>query len=112
MTAWGDIIESAARFEPVAREHGLHLVTNLRPGVGEGRPRLQVEVHDVALELQMLHVVPVADGAAWIDALCSLLDVPTEELPHPDRWAPITDEYLEHRLALEDLPLVDDPRGG
>lgn len=111
MSAWGDIIESAARFEPVAREHGLHLGQppargRRGPPAAAGRgPRPGARAADAARG-------PVADGVAWIDALCSLLDVPPEELPHPDRWAPITDEVLEHRLALEDLPLVDDPRGG
>lgn len=111
MTDWGDIIASTERFPPVGRKHELQLVTDLVRSFDDSGPTLGIEVHSDDLRLLMAHFVPVTDGAAWIDALISVLDVPTGHLPHPDRWAAITDEYLEHRRAMDDLPVVDDPRG-
>jgi hypothetical protein len=111
MTAWGDIIASTERFPAVGRRHRLQLITDLVRSVDERGPHVQVELHSEDLRLMMAHFVPVPDGAEWIDALVSVLDVPTADLPHPDRWVEITDQYLEHRRAMDDLPVVDDPRG-
>lgn len=119
MTDWGDIIASTERFPLVGDEHGVQLVADLvrddggrHAKLGIDGPRLGVEVHSDDLRMLMQHVVPVSDGAAWIDALISVLDVPTGQLPHPDRWAAITDEYLEHRRAMDELPVVDEPGRG
>lgn len=112
MTDWGDIIASTERFPRVGRRHGLQLVTDLVRGFDDRGPTLGIELHSDDLRLMMVHYVPVPDGAGWIDALIIVLDVPTGHLPHPDRWAEITDEYLEHRIAMDELPVVDDPRGG
>lgn len=107
MTVWGDIIASGERFAPVGARHDLQLVTNLVPGADERGPTLAVEVHGEDLELVMERTIPASDGAAWIDVLTSVVDVPEDELPHPDGWATIVDHVLEHRRALADLPVLD-----
>lgn len=111
MTDWGDIIKSTERFPPIGARHGLQLITDLVRGVDERGPILQVELHSDDLRLLMHRYVAVPDGAEWIAALTGLLDVPEGELPHPDRWAEMTDAYMEHRQALDGLPVLDDPRG-
>ena len=108
MTVWGDIIASSERFAPVGARHDLQLVTNLVRGNDELEPALTVEVHGEDLALLMERTLPASDGAAWIDVLVSVVDVPEEELPHPDGWATIVDHVLEHRRALADLPVLDD----
>lgn len=111
MSDWGDIVRVGERFPTVGEPHGLRLVTNLAPPDGDRPPRLTVEVHDEDLDLVMQHVVLASDGAAWVEILMSVLDVPSDELPPAENWASITDQVLEHRRELEDLPVLDDPRG-
>lgn len=109
MTAWGDIIASTERFPSVGERHGLQLVTDLVRAVDKRGPMLRVEVHTDDLELLMMRFVPVFDGAEWVDALITVLDVPVDDLPYPERWSDFTEQVLEHRRALEDLPVVDEP---
>jgi hypothetical protein len=111
MSDWGDIVASGERFPTVGKRHGLRLITNLARSDGDRAPRLTIEVHDEDLDMVLQHVVPVGDGAPWVDALMSVLDVPTDELPPAESWASITDQVLAHRRDLEDLPVLDDPRG-
>lgn len=111
MSDWSDIVGATERFPTVGKRHGLRLVTELVRSVDERGPTLSVELHSDDLRLLMAHFVPIPEGAEWVDALISILDVPTGDLAHPDRWPEITDQVLEHRRALEDLPVLDDPRG-
>lgn len=110
MTVWGDIIASGERFAPIGARHDLQLVTDLVRGAGdaENGPTLAVEVHSEDLDLVMRRELPARDGAAWIDVLISVLDVPTQELPQPEGWSTIVDHVLEHRRAMEDLPVLDE----
>lgn len=110
MTDWGDIVKASERFPPVGRRHGLQLVTDVVRGVDERGPILAVELHSDDLRLMLHRYVPVPDGAEWITALVGLLDVETAELPHPDTWPEMVDVLVEHRGALDDLPVLDDDR--
>jgi hypothetical protein len=107
---WGDIVKATERFAPVGRRHGLQLVTAVVPGPDERGPLLSVELHSDDLRLVLHRYLPVVDGAAWIDALHGVLDVGIGELPHPGRWPEMTDALLEHRGALEALPVLEDDR--
>lgn len=112
MSDWSDIVASTERFAPVGERHDVQLVTDLISDADEkGRPTLSVEVHGDDLRLLMAREVAVRDGAAWIAALTSVFDVPPDDLPPPDSWREITDQVLEHRRALDDLPVFDGPRG-
>lgn len=111
MSDWSDVVAATERFSTVSRRHHLTLVTELVAGVDERGPLLSVELHSDDRRLMLAHFVPVSEGAEWIDALGSVLDVPTGQLAHPDRWPEITDQVLEHRRALDGLPILDDPRG-
>ena len=112
MSDWSDIVAAGEQFPTVGKRHGLRLVTDLLRAVDDRGPMLAVEVHSDDLRLLMAHFVLIPEGAEWLEALISVLDVPTSDLPHPDRWTEITDQVLEHRRALEDLPVLDDPRRG
>lgn len=110
MTVWGDIIASSERFAPIGERHDLQLSTNLVPKDGEVEdgPILAIEVHSEELDLVMEREMPAREGASWIDVLVMILDVPTQELPHPQDWAIIVDRVLEHRREMEDLPVLDE----
>jgi hypothetical protein len=111
VTDWSAIVAASERFPAVGVRHGLRLVTDLVRGVDERGPSVAVEVHSDDLRLLMHRFVPTPDGGPWIDALVGILDVPAGELPHPDGWAAMTDALLEHREALEALPVLDERRG-
>ncbi|WP_026911882.1 hypothetical protein [Patulibacter minatonensis] len=110
MTDWGDIVGAAELFPPVGWRHRLTLTTDLVRAVDERGPMVHIELHSDDLRLMLSVYVPVVDGAEWIAALTSLLDVPEGQVPHPDRWPEMTEELVGHRQALGDLPTLDEKR--
>jgi hypothetical protein len=106
MKFWPEIRESQAAFLDVGLRHGLRLRAGgvFAPTYFPGGAAVQVEVVTEDQQLVMLHAVPVAEGAAWIAALCAVLDVPEGLLPLPDRWVVTTELVLAHDRELRELP--------
>lgn len=107
MRFWPEIREAQARFDEIGLRHGLVLRAGgvYSPEYFAGGAAVQVEVvTEDDRTLRMLHAVEVAHGAAWISALCDVVDVPDGHLPPATTWVATTDLVLAHDRELAALP--------